>query len=450
MFKLRANKSLSLNGEIKVPGDKSISHRSIILGSLAVGETLVNGLLESEDVLHTVQAMEKFGAIIEKIEEQKWSIHGRGVGGLDEPETPLYLGNSGTGVRLLMGVAASHPFNTFFCGDKSLSKRPMRRVSTPLKMMGADFISRAEGSLPLVCIGPRHILPIQYELPVASAQVKSAILIAALGAAGETTIIEPEPTRDHTELMLQQFGAEISTNTVKQSGREVTITGQPELRAQNINVPSDPSSAAFPTVAALISPNSFITIKNVCANPLRFGLFEILLKMGANIDIVFHEQANPEKIADITIQSSRLQGIEICSEIAPRMIDEYPILAVAAAFAEGTTTMQGLKELRVKESDRLSAIADGLTLCGIKVEETIDSLTVYGTGGSVKGGALIETNMDHRIAMAFLVLGIASEQPVEIDDATTIETSFPHFCELMSSVGAKLTKTAGPREVTPL
>ncbi|MBT7733095.1 MAG: 3-phosphoshikimate 1-carboxyvinyltransferase [Rhodospirillaceae bacterium] len=450
MFKLRANKSLSLHGEIKVPGDKSISHRSIILGSLAVGETLVNGLLESEDVLHTVQAMGKFGAIIEKIEEQKWSIHGRGVGGLDEPETPLYLGNSGTGVRLLMGVAASHPFNTFFFGDKSLSKRPMRRVSTPLKMMGADFISRAEGSLPLVCIGPRHILPIQYELPVASAQVKSAILIAALGAAGETTIIEPEPTRDHTELMLQQFGAEISTNTVKQSGREVTITGQPELRAQTINVPSDPSSAAFPTVAALISPNSFITIKNVCANPLRFGLFEILLKMGANIDIVYHEQANPEKIADITIQSSRLQGIEICSEIAPRMIDEYPILAVAAAFAEGTTTMQGLKELRVKESDRLSAIADGLTLCGIKVEETIDSLTVYGTGGSVKGGALIETNMDHRIAMAFLVLGIASEQPVEIDDATTIETSFPHFCELMSTVGAKLTKTTGPREVTPL
>ena len=449
MFKLRADKSLSLQGGIKVPGDKSISHRSIILGSLAVGKTCVNGLLESEDVLHTVQAMRKFGAIIEKIGEQKWNIHGRGVSGLDEPESPLYLGNSGTGVRLLMGVAASHPFNTFFFGDKSLSKRPMKRVSTPLKMMGADFISRADGCLPLVCIGPRHILPIQYELPVASAQVKSAILIAALGAPGETTIIEPQPTRDHTELMLQQFGAKIRTNIIKHSGREVTITGQPELLAQTIDIPSDPSSVAFPAVAALIIPNSSVKIKNVCANPLRFGLFEVLLKMGAKINVVYHDQENPEKIADITIESSRLKGIEVDSEIAPRMIDEYPILAVAAAFAEGTTVMHGLKELRVKESDRLSAIAKGLTLCGIKVEETIDSLTVYGTGGTVMGGTLIEANMDHRIAMAFLVLGIASEQPVEIDDAATIETSFPHFFELMSGIGAKLTKVPSHQE-TPI
>ena len=440
MLNLKACNSSSLTGSIKVPGDKSISHRSIILGGLAVGETIVNDLLESEDVLHTIAAMREFGVIVNKLDEQTWSIYGRGVGGFDEPKNALYLGNSGTGVRLLLGLAASNPVNTFFIGDDSLSRRPMRRVTAPLEEMGARFINRSDGCLPIVCSGPKYLLPIRYKLPVASAQVKSAILLAALGTSGNTTILEPEPTRDHTEIMLKQFGAQINTVPFEKNGREISIIGQPELKATKINVPSDPSSAAFPAVAALITKNSNIRLTNVCANSLRFGLFEILIKMGANITINHCDTTGGENIAHLEVKSSSLRGITVPAEIAPRMIDEYPILAVAAAFAEGTTIMLGLKELRVKESDRLSAIAKGLSASGVKVKETIDSLTVYGKGGSVKGGVLIEANMDHRIAMAFLVMGMASEKPIEIDDATTIQTSFPNFYELMLNIGCKLTK----------
>ena len=439
MLNLKAHNSSSLNGSIKVPGDKSISHRSVILGGLAVGETIVNGLLESEDVLHTITAMREFGVIVKKLDEQQWSIYGRGVGGFDEPKNALYLGNSGTGVRLLLGLAAGNPINAFFIGDNSLSKRPMRRVTAPLEIMGARFVNRSDGCLPIVCSGPKHLLPIQYELPVASAQVKSAILLAALGAAGKTTILEPEPTRDHTEIMLKQFGAQINIKPFNKDGREISIVGQPELQAKTIHVPADPSSAAFPAVAALITKGSHIKLKNVCANSLRFGLFEILIKMGADIKIDCRDNTEGEKIAHLEVKSSSLKGIKVPAEIAPRMIDEYPILAVAAAFAEGTTIMLGLKELRVKESDRLSAIAKGLVACGVKVEETIDSLTVYGKGGSVEGGAFIEANMDHRIAMSFLVLGMATGKPIEIDDSTTIQTSFPNFYELMSQIGCKLT-----------
>jgi 3-phosphoshikimate 1-carboxyvinyltransferase len=438
MTKLIANKSSSLHGTLTVPGDKSISHRSIILGGLAIGETIVNGLLESEDVLHTISAMRGFGAIVTKKSKSEWSIYGRGINGLDEPDHALYLGNSGTGVRLLMGLAASNPINTFFIGDESLSRRPMKRVSIPLEMMGAKFVSRDEGCLPLACSGPRNLSPIQYKLPIPSAQVKSAILLAALGAAGKTTILEPEPTRNHTELMLKQFGATVKVKEPNGGGREITITGQPELTGQKIIVPADPSSAAFPTVATLITKNSEINLINVCTNPLRFGLFEMLSKMGAKIEYTHKDTDGNEPIADIKIKSSELVGIDVPAKIAPRMIDEYPILAIAAAFAEGKTTMNGLNELRVKESDRLTAISSGLQACGVIVEETDDSLTVYGKGGFVEGGALIKANMDHRIAMAFLVLGMGSNKPVEIDNASTIDTSFPAFYESMSVLGANL------------
>jgi 3-phosphoshikimate 1-carboxyvinyltransferase len=441
MTKLTANKSSSLNGTLNVPGDKSISHRSIILGGLAIGETIVNGLLESEDVLYTISAMRGFGAIITKKNTNEWSIYGRGISGLDEPDHALYLGNSGTGVRLLMGLAASNPINTFFIGDESLSRRPMKRVSIPLEMMGAKFISRNGGCLPIVCSGPKYISSIQYKLPVPSAQVKSAILLAALGAAGKTTILEPEPTRNHTELMLQKFGATVKVKEANGGGREITITGQPELTGQKIIVPADPSSAAFPTVATLITKDSEINLVNVCTNPLRFGLFEILSKMGAKIEYTHKNTEGNESVSDIKIKSSELVGIDVPAEIAPRMIDEYPILAIAAAFADGKTVMNGLNELRVKESDRLTAISAGLQACGVTVEETDDSLTVHGKGGFVEGGALIKANMDHRIAMAFLVLGMGSDKPVEIDNASTIDTSFPEFYETMSILGANLVRT---------
>jgi 3-phosphoshikimate 1-carboxyvinyltransferase len=314
----------------------------------------------------------------------------------------------------------------------------MKRVSIPLEMMGAKFVSRDEGCLPLACSGPRNLSPIQYKLPIPSAQVKSAILLAALGAAGKTTILEPEPTRNHTELMLKQFGATVKVKEPNGGGREITITGQPELTGQKIIVPADPSSAAFPTVATLITKNSEINLINVCTNPLRFGLFEMLSKMGAKIEYTHKDTDGNEPIADIKIKSSELVGIDVPAKIAPRMIDEYPILAIAAAFAEGKTTMNGLNELRVKESDRLTAISSGLQACGVIVEETDDSLTVYGKGGFVEGGALIKANMDHRIAMAFLVLGMGSNKPVEIDNASTIDTSFPAFYESMSVLGANL------------
>jgi 3-phosphoshikimate 1-carboxyvinyltransferase len=433
---LSSRKSAGLIGRVRVPGDKSISHRALIMGGLAIGESVVHGLLEGDDVLCTAAAMRAFGAEVTRDDDGAWHIHGRGVGGLDEPSKVLDLGNSGTGVRLLMGVAGGNPITTFFTGDGSLVARPMARVSAPLEQMGIRFVARDGGRLPLACLGPETLLPIEYTLPMASAQVKSAILLAGLAAPGETTVIEPHPTRDHTETMLRQFGATVRVEDRADGARVITITGEPELAGQVVQVPADPSSAAFPAVAALITKGSELQLERVGINPLRFGLFEVLTKLGADITVEPLNDYGGEPLADLTVRSSTLTGIEVPAEIAPRMIDEYPILAVAAAFAHGPTVMNGLAELRVKESDRLDATARGLTACGIEVEETADRLVVHGTGGQVLGGGVIAANLDHRIAMSFLTLGLGAENPVSIDDSATIDTSFPNFVALMQGVGA--------------
>ena len=438
MTSIIANLSTNLTGSITIAGDKSISHRSIILGALSIGETTVDGLLESQDILATISAMQAFGAEIEKKADKKWHINGLGVGGLDEPEKVLDLGNSGTGVRLILGVAAGNPITSFFSGDESLSRRPMARVLKPLEMMGASFTSRTGGLLPLSCTGPQTLQPIDYSLPVASAQVKSAILLAGLNTPGKTIVREPTPTRDHTERMLKQFGSEISIETDDESQNIITLKGESELTGQDIVVPGDPSSAAFPMVAGILAEDSRIEIKNVGINPLRFGLFEILNEMGAKTELIQKHDGVGEPIADIVVKTSKLKGVTVPASIAPRMIDEYPILAVAAACASGTTRMFGLQELRVKESDRLAAMANGLKACGVTVEETSDSLTVHGTGGQIEGGARIQTQLDHRIAMSFLTLGLKAKNPIIIDNGTTINTSFPGFVETMKSLGANL------------
>ena len=438
MTSIIANLSTNLTGSITIAGDKSISHRSIILGALSIGETTVEGLLESQDILATISAMQAFGAEIEKKADKKWHINGLGVGGLDEPEKVLDLGNSGTGVRLILGVAAGNPITSFFSGDESLSRRPMARVLKPLEMMGASFTSRTGGLLPLSCTGPQTLQPIDYSLPVASAQVKSAILLAGLNTPGKTIVREPTPTRDHTERMLKQFGSEISIETGEGSQNIITLKGESELKGQDIVVPGDPSSAAFPMVAGILAEDSRIEIKNVGINPLRFGLFEILNEMGAKTELIQKHDGVGEPIADIVVETSKLKGVTVPASIAPRMIDEYPILAVAAACASGTTRMLGLQELRVKESDRLAAMANGLKACGVTVEETSDSLTVHGTGGQIEGGARIQTQLDHRIAMSFLTLGLKAKNPIIIDNGTTINTSFPGFVETMKSLGANL------------
>ncbi len=438
MTSIIANLSTNLTGSITIAGDKSISHRSIILGALSIGETTVDGLLESQDILATISAMQAFGAEIEKKADKKWHINGLGVGGLDEPEKVLDLGNSGTGVRLILGVAAGNPITSFFSGDESLSRRPMARVLKPLEMMGASFTSRTGGLLPLSCSGPQTLQPIDYSLPVASAQVKSAILLAGLNTPGKTIVREPTPTRDHTERMLKQFGSEISIETDGESQNIITLKGESELTGQDIVVPGDPSSAAFPMVAGILAEDSRIEIKNVGINPLRFGLFEILNEMGAKTELIQKHDGVGEPIADIVVKTSKLKGVTVPASIAPRMIDEYPILAVAAACASGTTRMLGLQELRVKESDRVAAMANGLKACGVTVEETSDSLTVHGTGGQIEGGARIQTQLDHRIAMSFLTLGLRAKNPIIIDNGTTINTSFPGFVETMKSLGANL------------
>ena len=438
MTSIIANLSTNLTGSITIAGDKSISHRSIILGALSIGETTVDGLLESQDILATISAMQAFGAEIEKKADKKWHINGLGVGGLDEPEKVLDLGNSGTGVRLILGVAAGNPITSFFSGDESLSRRPMARVLKPLEMMGASFTSRTGGLLPLSCTGPQTLQPIDYSLPVASAQVKSAILLAGLNTPGKTIVREPTPTRDHTERMLKQFGSEISIETDDESQNIITLRGESELTGQDIVVPGDPSSAAFPMVAGILAEDSRIEIKNVGINPLRFGLFEILNEMGAKTELIQKHDGVGEPIADIVVETSKLKGVTVPASIAPRMIDEYPILAVAAACASGTTRMLGLQELRVKESDRLAAMANGLKACGVTVEETSDSLTVHGTGGQIEGGARIQTQLDHRIAMSFLTLGLKAKNPIIIDNGITINTSFPGFVETMKSLGANL------------
>ncbi len=427
-------------GIVAVPGDKSISHRALILGSCAVGETAISGLLEAEDVLATAGAMRRLGADVSRSSEG-WQIFGRGVGGFAEPDSVLDMGNSGTGARLVIGLIASHPFTTFFSGDASLSARPMNRVIEPLRRVGATFWSRSGGRLPLAVRGADAPLPIVYTLPVASAQVKSAILLAALNAPGKTTVIEPQPTRDHTEAMLNHFGAEVETEALADGGRAITLVGQPELTGREVVVPGDISSAAFPLVAASLVPGSRVTLRNVGINPLRAGLLETLGDMGAHISVTDRRVQAGEPVADLLIEASPLNGVEVPAGRVPAMIDEFPVLAAAAACANGVTRMHGLAELRVKESDRLAAIASGLAACGVRVEIGEDWLVVHGAGGPPPGGGQVMANMDHRIAMAFLVLGMASRAPVRIDDAEPIATSFPNFQTLMNGLGARTEET---------
>jgi len=434
---LSARRGGPLSGRARVPGDKSISHRALILSALTVGESTVAGLLEGEDVLNTAQAMRDLGARLVRGEDGLWRIHGVGVGGFAAPEKPLDFGNSGTGCRLVLGAVAGCPIRATFDGDASLRKRPMRRVLDPLERMGARVSEEAEGGrLPLTIEGARDAIPIEYESPVPSAQLKSAVLLAGLAAPGETIVIEAEASRDHTERMLKHFGAKIVSKPHGEHGRRIVLQGQPELEPANVVVPADPSSAAFPMVAALIVPGSELVLENVMTNPLRTGLFTTLREMGAKIETLATRDEG-EEIADLRVVASKLKGVEVPPERAPAMIDEYLVLAVAAAFAEGTTRMRGLKELRVKESDRLEATAAMLRVNGVAVEIEGDDLIVHGKG-SVKGGGEVTTHMDHRIAMSALVMGLASEEPVRIDDGAFIATSFPGFVELMRSLGADL------------
>ncbi|HUZ71877.1 MAG TPA: 3-phosphoshikimate 1-carboxyvinyltransferase [Stellaceae bacterium] len=429
-----------LRGRCRVPGDKSISHRALILGALAVGRSTVTGLLEGEDVLRTAAALRAMGAAIERIGDGVWQVQGVGVGGLAEPEDVLDLGNSGTGTRLLMGAVATHPFTSFFTGDASLRHRPMARVATPLEAIGARIIARHGGRLPLAVIGAAAPLPITYRLPVPSAQVKSAVLLAGLNAPGETVVEETLPTRDHTERLMQHFGASVHIDATAAGGRRIRLKGEPELAAADLVVPADPSSAAFPAVAALLLPGSEIVIEAVGLNPLRAGLFDTLAAMGAAIERRNERSEGGEPVADLVVRAGPLQGVEVPAERAPRMIDEYPILAVAAAFAHGPTIMRGLGELRVKESDRLAAIAEGLAACGTEVAVEGDTLVVTGRGRPPRGGARIAARLDHRIAMSFLVLGMAAERAVQIDDGATIATSFPGFVALMNGLGAAISE----------
>jgi len=439
---LVATRAGPLRGECRVPGDKSISHRALILGALAVGRTAVRGLLEGDDVLRTAAALRAMGATLERADDGTWTVKGVGVGGLAAPDDVLDLGNSGTGARLLLGVAATHPFTSFFTGDASLRRRPMARVTTPLGEIGARFIARDGGRLPLAVVGAEAPLPITYRLPVPSAQVKSAVLLAGLNAPGETIVEEPLPTRDHSERLLRHFGATVAVEPTAEGGRRIRLAGEPELAAADLVVPGDPSSAAFLAAAALLLPGSEITIAGVGMNPLRTGLYETLHDMDADISRVNERVEGGEPVADLVVRGSRLKGVEVPAERAPRMIDEYPILAVAAAFARGRTVMRGLAELRVKESDRLAAIANGLAACGVTVAVEGDTLLVEGRGAPPAGGASIAARLDHRIAMSFLVLGLAAERPVSIDDGATIATSFPGFVPLMNRLGADIAQTS--------
>ncbi len=424
-----------------MPGDKSISHRALMFGALAVGETVIEGLLEGEDVLRTAAAMRALGAQAERGPDGVWRVRGRGVGGLAEPDDVLDMGNAGTGARLLMGLLASHRVTAILTGDASLRRRPMGRVAAPLRLMGAEFVARGGDRLPLAVIGTAEPMPITYRLPVPSAQVKSAVLLAGLNTPGETTVIEPEPTRDHTELMLRHYGATVRVEQLPE-GRAVTVEGQPEITGRAVRVPADPSSAAFPIVAALIRPGSRVVLPGVGLNPHRIGLIDTLREMGADIAVANARTEAGEPVADLTVVAGELSGVDVPPERAPSMIDEYPILAMAAACATGRTRMAGLAELRVKESDRLAAVADGLAACGVEVEAGEDSLTVHGTGRRPRGGATVPSGLDHRIAMAFLVLGMAAEAPVGVDDAGPIETSFPGFALLMNRLGARITPAA--------
>ncbi|MBO0712764.1 MAG: 3-phosphoshikimate 1-carboxyvinyltransferase [Acetobacteraceae bacterium] len=427
-----------LNGRLRVPGDKSISHRALILGALAVGKTRISGLLEGEDVINTSKAVTALGARVERVGEGSWEVNGVGVGGFREPAATLDFGNSGTGCRLVMGAVAGCPITATFDGDASLRKRPMQRILDPVALIGARTVAAAEGGrLPLTLQGARDPIPIVYRTPAASAQIKSAVLLAGLAAPGETTVIESEASRDHTELMLRHFGARVVSEPHGPHGRKITLHGQPELLATAVTVPADPSSAAFPMVAALIATGSDLILTAVMMNPLRTGLIATLREMGARIEALDTTTDAGEPMADLRVRSSLLRGIVVPALRAPSMIDEYPVLAVAAAFAEGTTVMRGLKELRVKESDRLAATADMLRGNGVAVEIAGDDLIVHGKG-AVPGGGLVVTHMDHRIAMSALVMGLGAERPVRVDDAGIIATSFPGFADLMRSAGADI------------
>ncbi|MRX50579.1 3-phosphoshikimate 1-carboxyvinyltransferase [Paracoccus sp. S-4012] len=433
---LTARRSGPLHGEARVPGDKSISHRALILGALAVGRTEITGLLEGQDVLDTAAAMRAFGARVERTGEGRWTVDGVGVGGFAEPAGVIDCGNSGTGVRLIMGAMATTPITATFTGDASLSRRPMGRVTDPLALFGAKVVARDGGRLPITIRGALDPVPVRYRTPMPSAQVKSAVLLAGLNAPGETVVIEAEATRDHTERMLAGFGATIRTE-VTAEGRVITLTGRPELRPQPIAVPRDPSSAAFPTAAALMVPGSEVRIPGVSRNPTRDGFFLVLEDMGADIAWENAREEGGEPVADLVVRHGGLKGVEVAPERAASMIDEFPILAALAATAEGTTVMHGVAELRVKESDRIDAMARGLEACGVRVEETRDSLTVHGMA-EVPGGGTCATHLDHRIAMSFLCLGLASRAPITVDDASPIATSFPDFLPLMRGLGAMI------------
>lgn len=437
---LTSTKADALRGSPVIPGDKSISHRALMLGGMAIGETIIHGLLEGEDVIHTAQAMRAMGADIQCDENNIWHCHGVGIGGLREPDTVLEMGNSGTSTRLLMGLVGGHNITAQFSGDASLTKRPMGRVITPLEMMGAKVVAREGGLLPLSITGPKDTLAISYTLPVASAQVKSCVMLAGLSAMGTTTVIEQTPTRDHTENMLRHFGVPVEVENLPHGAQAIHVTGQRDLIAAEVYVPSDPSSAAFLTVAALLCAGSEIEMKNILMNERRNGIYTTLREMGANIFFVNERIEAGEKVADIIVKGDKkLRGIDVPAARVPSMIDEFPILAVAASLAEGTTTMSGLEELRVKESDRLLMMYEGLKACGVSVEMGEDSLTIHGNGQPPKGGVSVATALDHRIAMSFLVLGCISQEPITIDDASPIKTSFPNFVELMNNLGTNIT-----------
>lgn len=432
---LRSGQASGLKGRIRVPGDKSMSHRALMFGAVAIGETVIRGLLEAEDVINTARAMTALGAEARRGSDGLWRVQGVGVAGLTSPAAPLDFGNSGTGVRLAMGLMATTPLTARCVGDASLSRRPMGRVTVPLSQFGARFETAEGGRLPLTLHGARDAVPVTYTLPVASAQVKSAVLLAGLNTPGITTVIEPTPTRDHTERMLKGFGARISV-TVVDGARHIALEGQHELKAQSLDVPGDPSSAAFPMVAALITPGSDIVIENIMLNPTRTGLIETLVDMGGDIAIENRRLAGGEEVGDLHVRHSRLQGVRVPPERAPAMIDEYPVLSVAASFAEGTTRMEGLEELRVKESDRLAAVEAGLQANGVSTRSGRDWLEV--TGGGAPGGGTVVTHMDHRIAMSFLVMGLAARHATRVDDSRFIATSFPDFTGLMNGMGAKI------------
>ncbi|MEM8980991.1 MAG: 3-phosphoshikimate 1-carboxyvinyltransferase [Pseudomonadota bacterium] len=438
---MTARLSGPLTGRAEVPGDKSISHRSLLLGALCVGETTVTGLLEGEDVLRTAQAMRAFGAEVTRDESGTWHIHGVGVGGFAEPEDVIDCGNAGTGVRLIMGAMGTSPITATFTGDASLRGRPMARITDPLALFGTWAYGRDQGRLPMTLVGARDPMPVEYVTPVPSAQVKSAVLFAGLNAPGETVVIEKEATRDHTERMFAGFGAQVTTEETNE-GRVIRLQGQPELTPQHIDVPRDPSSAAFPVCAALITEGSDVLVPNIGLNPTRAGLFFTLQDMGADLTFENPREAGGEPVADLRAKfSPNIKGIEVPAERAASMIDEYPILSVVAACANGETYMPGVKELRVKESDRIDAMAKGLRACGVEVEEGEDWWRVLGQGaGNVPGGATVESRLDHRIAMSFLCLGFASKKPVTVDDGGPIATSFPVFEALMQGLGAVLTR----------